>query len=94
MSGRGGLAVRSRRQGRRIPDSKPDSTENLPCMWAYCAFNHMLNQTSSRWCGAEVWRGEYQFRCRLHRQTAVQNYEIRYKMHQVVLQNATLMYLN
>ncbi|GBN68224.1 hypothetical protein AVEN_56125-1 [Araneus ventricosus] len=32
MGGRGGLVVRSRLWGRRAPGSKPDSTEDLPCM--------------------------------------------------------------
>ncbi|GBM29221.1 hypothetical protein AVEN_30252-1 [Araneus ventricosus] len=30
--GRGGLVVRSRLWGRRAPGSKPDSTEDPPCM--------------------------------------------------------------
>ncbi|GBM02425.1 hypothetical protein AVEN_76477-1 [Araneus ventricosus] len=30
--GRGGLVVRSRLWGRRVPGSKPDSTEDPPCM--------------------------------------------------------------
>ncbi|GBM31543.1 hypothetical protein AVEN_247239-1 [Araneus ventricosus] len=35
-----GLTVKSR--CRRIPGSKPDSTEDLPCMRAYFTPNHML----------------------------------------------------
>ncbi|GBM71090.1 hypothetical protein AVEN_146305-1 [Araneus ventricosus] len=31
-----------------------------------------VSQTSSRWCGAEVWRRECRFRCRPHHLTAVQ----------------------
>ncbi|GBM79988.1 hypothetical protein AVEN_47456-1 [Araneus ventricosus] len=31
-SGRGGLVVRSRLWGRKVPGSKPDSTEDPPCM--------------------------------------------------------------
>ncbi|GBL85613.1 hypothetical protein AVEN_193083-1 [Araneus ventricosus] len=38
------------------PGSKPDSTENSPCMWAY-AEQYVVVQTLFRWCGAEVWRG-------------------------------------
>ncbi|GBO22636.1 hypothetical protein AVEN_36230-1, partial [Araneus ventricosus] len=30
--GRGGLVVRSRLWGRRVPSLKPDSTEDPPCM--------------------------------------------------------------
>ncbi|GBM24537.1 hypothetical protein AVEN_217118-1 [Araneus ventricosus] len=30
--GRGGLVVRSRPWGRRVPGSRPDSTEDPPCM--------------------------------------------------------------
>ncbi|GBM56528.1 hypothetical protein AVEN_140597-1 [Araneus ventricosus] len=30
--GRGGLAIRSRSRGRRVPGSKPDSPEDTPCM--------------------------------------------------------------
>ncbi|GBN58246.1 hypothetical protein AVEN_144231-1 [Araneus ventricosus] len=30
--GRGGLVVRSRLWGRRVPGSKPDSTEDPPCI--------------------------------------------------------------
>ncbi|GBO34342.1 hypothetical protein AVEN_123619-1 [Araneus ventricosus] len=30
--GRGGLVVRSRLWGRRVPGSRPDSTEDPPCM--------------------------------------------------------------
>ncbi|GBM00618.1 hypothetical protein AVEN_134482-1 [Araneus ventricosus] len=32
VQGPGGLVVRSRFQGRRVADSKPDSTEDPPCM--------------------------------------------------------------
>ncbi|GBL74558.1 hypothetical protein AVEN_235476-1 [Araneus ventricosus] len=32
LFGRGGLVVRSRPQGKRLPGSKPDFTENTPCM--------------------------------------------------------------
>ncbi|GBL73201.1 hypothetical protein AVEN_159266-1 [Araneus ventricosus] len=32
IEGRGGLVVRSRLWGRRVPGSKPDSTDDPPCM--------------------------------------------------------------
>ncbi|GBM83949.1 hypothetical protein AVEN_100086-1, partial [Araneus ventricosus] len=38
--GRGGLVVRSRSP--RVPGSKPDSTEDTPCMWARYTLNYML----------------------------------------------------
>ncbi|GBO25721.1 hypothetical protein AVEN_235790-1 [Araneus ventricosus] len=36
----GGMAERSQLWGRRVPASKPDSTEDLPYMWACCTLNH------------------------------------------------------
>ncbi|GBM69419.1 hypothetical protein AVEN_183394-1, partial [Araneus ventricosus] len=33
VEGRGGLVVRSRLWGLRVPDKKPDSTEDPSCMW-------------------------------------------------------------
>ncbi|GBM47448.1 hypothetical protein AVEN_6131-1 [Araneus ventricosus] len=57
-SGRGGLVVRSRLWGRRVPGSKPDSTEDPPCMGPAAHAKHISSgQTSSRWCGVEAWRG-------------------------------------
>ncbi|GBM27302.1 hypothetical protein AVEN_222378-1 [Araneus ventricosus] len=40
--------------GRRVPGSKPDSTEEPPCNWV-----HVKNPSGPnvpRWCGVEVWR--------------------------------------
>ncbi|GBN81855.1 hypothetical protein AVEN_32179-1 [Araneus ventricosus] len=37
---RGGLVVKYHLWGRRAPGSKPDSTEEPPCMWARCTPNH------------------------------------------------------
>ncbi|GBL86631.1 hypothetical protein AVEN_194873-1 [Araneus ventricosus] len=34
--GRGGLVVKSKFQGQRVPGSKPDSAEHPPCMRARC----------------------------------------------------------
>ncbi|GBN91168.1 hypothetical protein AVEN_3515-1, partial [Araneus ventricosus] len=39
MRGRNGQAVRSRLWSRRSPGSKPDSTEDMPCLWARCTLN-------------------------------------------------------
>ncbi|GBO29992.1 hypothetical protein AVEN_57528-1 [Araneus ventricosus] len=38
--GPGNLVVRCWPQSRRVPGSKPDSTEDLPCILACCALNH------------------------------------------------------
>ncbi|GBN89572.1 hypothetical protein AVEN_185757-1 [Araneus ventricosus] len=35
VQGRGGLVARSRLRGQRLLGSKPDSTEDLPFMWAW-----------------------------------------------------------
>ncbi|GFU19060.1 uncharacterized protein TNCV_430931 [Trichonephila clavipes] len=42
-----------------------------------CTLNVSRAQTSSRWCGTVVRRGEFQLRCRLRHLTMVQNYEVR-----------------
>ncbi|GBO11513.1 hypothetical protein AVEN_178964-1 [Araneus ventricosus] len=44
-------------RGRRVPDSKYDSTEDPPCMRPVARQIISSGQTSSRWCGAEAWRG-------------------------------------
>ncbi|GBM29059.1 hypothetical protein AVEN_209566-1 [Araneus ventricosus] len=38
--GHSGILVTSRLWGLRVPGSKPDSTEDPPCMWACCTPNH------------------------------------------------------
>ncbi|GBL97085.1 hypothetical protein AVEN_254125-1 [Araneus ventricosus] len=35
-----------------------------------------VGQTSLLWCGAEVWRGRCELRCRPRNLTAIQNYEV------------------
>ncbi|GBM84881.1 hypothetical protein AVEN_130537-1 [Araneus ventricosus] len=55
--GRGGLVVRSRPRDRRVAGSKPDFTKNPPCMGPAASQIIRSVQTSSRWCGAEAWRG-------------------------------------
>ncbi|GBO08880.1 hypothetical protein AVEN_140990-1 [Araneus ventricosus] len=90
LGGRGGLVARSRLWGRRVPGSKPDSTEDPSCIGP-TAFTRS-GQTSSRWCGAEAWRGGCQLRCRPCPRTAVQNYEVRPKIALALLQNETLLY--
>ncbi|GBN40809.1 hypothetical protein AVEN_16221-1, partial [Araneus ventricosus] len=54
---RGSLVVRSRLRGRRAPGSKPDSTEDPPCMGPAVRQIIRSGQTPSRWCGVEPWRG-------------------------------------
>ncbi|GBM75711.1 hypothetical protein AVEN_36105-1 [Araneus ventricosus] len=39
LMGGGILVVRSRLRGRRVPGSKPDSTEDPSFMWAWCTLN-------------------------------------------------------
>ncbi|GBM18983.1 hypothetical protein AVEN_1598-1 [Araneus ventricosus] len=55
--GRGGLVLRSRPQHRRVAVSKPDATEDPPCIGPVARQIIRSGQTSSCWCGAEVWRG-------------------------------------
>ncbi|GBL85662.1 hypothetical protein AVEN_193122-1 [Araneus ventricosus] len=69
--GRGGLVIRSRPWGRKVPGSKLDSTEDPPCMGlgglgtglicrsALLRFQIKVgsSETSSRWSGVEVRRG-------------------------------------
>ncbi|GBM74513.1 hypothetical protein AVEN_58388-1 [Araneus ventricosus] len=63
MQCRGGLVVRPRLWVRRVPGSKPDSSEDPSCFGPV----------------AEAWRGVRQLKCRPHHLTAVQNYEVRLK---------------
>ncbi|GBM81272.1 hypothetical protein AVEN_84686-1 [Araneus ventricosus] len=58
------LVVRSRLRGRIVPGSKPDSTADPLCMGPVARKIIRSDQTASRWCGAEVWRGGCQLKCR------------------------------
>ncbi|GBO36307.1 hypothetical protein AVEN_167960-1 [Araneus ventricosus] len=84
VGGHGDLIERSRLEGRKVfrfgtrflcrlcePDVKS------------CA----VAQTSSRWIGAQVWRGRCQFRCHPRHVTAAQNYEVRPDVALVLLYN-------
>ncbi|GBM37459.1 hypothetical protein AVEN_263137-1 [Araneus ventricosus] len=51
------LVVRSRLWSQRVPGSKPDSTEDPPCMGPAARQIIRSGQTPSRWCGVEAWRG-------------------------------------
>ncbi|GBM26288.1 hypothetical protein AVEN_66526-1 [Araneus ventricosus] len=88
--GRGVLVVKSRLWGRRVPGSRPHSTEDPPCMGSVARQIVRSGQTSSRWCGVEAWRGGCQTRCRPRQLTVVQNYEVRPKIALVLLQSGTL----
>ncbi|GBM03515.1 hypothetical protein AVEN_95408-1 [Araneus ventricosus] len=87
---RGGLVARPRPWGRRAPCSRPDSTEDPPCMGPVARQIIRSGQISSRWCGVEAWRGGCQFSRRPRHLTLVQNYEVRLKIALVLLQNGTL----
>ncbi|GBM33432.1 hypothetical protein AVEN_207532-1, partial [Araneus ventricosus] len=39
---RGGLVVRSRIRDQKVPGFKPDSTEDLLCLWVCCTLNLLL----------------------------------------------------
>ncbi|GBO29495.1 hypothetical protein AVEN_14493-1 [Araneus ventricosus] len=81
--GRGGLVVRSRFWGRRVPGSKPDSTEDPACKGACCTPNVLpLVGRLEREC---------QLMCR--HLTVVQICEVRPKIALVLLQNGTLILL-
>ncbi|GBM17719.1 hypothetical protein AVEN_56036-1 [Araneus ventricosus] len=56
-SGHGGLVVRSRPRDLRVAGWEPDSTEDPPCMGPVTCQSIPSGQTSSRWSGAEAWRG-------------------------------------
>ncbi|GBM92629.1 hypothetical protein AVEN_136210-1 [Araneus ventricosus] len=75
-----GLVVRCRPRGRRVPGSKPDSIVDPSCMGP--ASREVIRRGSYivRWCGAEVWKGGYQLRCRPRHLISVQNYEVRPKI--------------
>ncbi|GBM66922.1 hypothetical protein AVEN_199898-1 [Araneus ventricosus] len=87
---RGGLVVGSRLWGRRAPGSKPDSTENPPCMGPASRQIIRSSQMSSRWCSMEDWRRGCQLGCRPHHLTVVKNYEVRPTIALVLLRNGTL----
>ncbi|GBN54118.1 hypothetical protein AVEN_78824-1 [Araneus ventricosus] len=81
----GGLVVRRQARSRRVPSSKPDSTEDLSCIWSVPRY--VIRRRSSIlplvWCGS-LERG-CQPRCRPRHLTAVQNYDIRRKIALVLL---------
>ncbi|GBO08707.1 hypothetical protein AVEN_100227-1 [Araneus ventricosus] len=57
QGGRGGLVVKSRLWGRRVPGSKPDSTGDPSRMRPIARQIIRSGQTPSCWCGVVVWRG-------------------------------------
>ncbi|GBL81277.1 hypothetical protein AVEN_143598-1 [Araneus ventricosus] len=53
-AGRCGLVVGSELWDRRDLCSKPDSTEDSPCMWACCTLPRPAAD-----CGTDLWRGSW-----------------------------------
>ncbi|GBM79479.1 hypothetical protein AVEN_138243-1 [Araneus ventricosus] len=62
-NGHGGPVVRSRLRGRRVPCSKPISTEAPPWNLLHAKY-YVDNQMPSRPCAEEVSRGRCQLSCR------------------------------
>ncbi|GBN18601.1 hypothetical protein AVEN_236392-1 [Araneus ventricosus] len=62
-----------------VSDMGPEGSElenrfpRRSCMGAVARYIIRSGQTSSRWCGEEVWRGECQLRHRPHHLTGFQN---------------------
>ncbi|GBL81362.1 hypothetical protein AVEN_165496-1, partial [Araneus ventricosus] len=75
--GRSGLVVGSRPRDRRVAFRNPIPLKIRRVWGLLHAKSYGSVQTSSRWCGAEVWRGGCQLGCRPRHLTAVQNYEVR-----------------
>ncbi|GBN83023.1 hypothetical protein AVEN_62820-1 [Araneus ventricosus] len=50
------LLVMPRLRNRRVPGSKPYSTEDPPCMGHAAGLIIHSAHMHSRWCGAEVWK--------------------------------------
>ncbi|GBM58150.1 hypothetical protein AVEN_213035-1 [Araneus ventricosus] len=71
VKGRGGLEVRSQPLSRKAPGSKPDLLKIPAHVGLLHAKLYVVGQTSSRWCGAEVWKGGCQLRCRPRHLTVV-----------------------
>ncbi|GBN29884.1 hypothetical protein AVEN_178989-1 [Araneus ventricosus] len=85
--GRGGLVGRARLRGRRVPGSKPDSTEDPPCIGPVEReiIRRGPNVLPLVWFGS-LERG-CQLRCRPRHLTEIQNDEVRPKIALVLLQN-------
>ncbi|GBN60649.1 hypothetical protein AVEN_130661-1 [Araneus ventricosus] len=88
----GGLMVRSRRRGRRIPDSKtnsPDVDVDLLHVKSYVGGQNILPM---------VWFESRDKKCQLRYRpshlTAIQNYSVRPKIALVLLQNGEFIQLN
>ncbi|GBM18536.1 hypothetical protein AVEN_252309-1 [Araneus ventricosus] len=80
MSGRGGLVVRSRLQGQMFLGSKPDSTEDPPCIWDWRTLNLML-WVKRPPIGVVLKFGEScQLGCCSHHMTTVYKYEVSPKL--------------
>ncbi|GBN26881.1 hypothetical protein AVEN_62795-1 [Araneus ventricosus] len=69
---RGGLVVRSRIRGRRVPGSKPDSTEGPLCVWACFVLNNTPWVKRLPACEVRKFGGEVT--------AQAENYEVRLKI--------------
>ncbi|GBL96376.1 hypothetical protein AVEN_43698-1 [Araneus ventricosus] len=87
--GRGGLVVRSRPRGRRVPGSKSDSSEDPPLMGSLHGKLYVV--AKCRPVGVVRKFGEgCQLRCRPRHLTEFENYKVSPKIALVFLQNGTL----
>ncbi|GFW40423.1 uncharacterized protein TNCV_1019811 [Trichonephila clavipes] len=74
--GCGSPAVKVSDHGRHVMSSSPVPLKTH-LVGKRCTLNLSRAETSSRWCGVVVKRGEYQFRYRPRHLTMVQNYVVR-----------------
>ncbi|GBM44634.1 hypothetical protein AVEN_90388-1 [Araneus ventricosus] len=87
--GRGGLMVRPRLWGRRVPASRLD-LKIRRALGLLHSKSYVGDQTSSRWCGVEVWRGVCQLRRRPRRLTTAETDDVHPKIAFAMLQNIAL----
>ncbi|GBL83592.1 hypothetical protein AVEN_196420-1 [Araneus ventricosus] len=82
--------IRSRPWNRKFRIQNPIPLKSRRVLGLLHTKLSIRGQTTSRWCGAVVWRGGCKFRCRPRHLTVVQNYEVRSKIALVLLKNGTL----
>ncbi|GFW56084.1 uncharacterized protein TNCV_374901 [Trichonephila clavipes] len=74
----GSPVVKVSDQGRHALSSSPVSLK-IRHAGERCTLNLSRAQTSSRWCGAVVWRRVCRLRCRVRHLTMVEIYEVRHQ---------------